>query len=294
MTSALAAAPRRSLAPYLLAAPVALTFLLFVAYPLAQSLVLTTQQTYGPKASRFVGADNLRHLLSDPQFWKAMRNTAVFAAGSLFLQLPCALALAMLLNRPGLRGRGLFRLVFFSPSLAGLVFVGVLFALVFEKRTGLLNVALHRAAGFDLDFPWLQEHAMAALIIAAMWMYVGFNMIYFLAALQHVDRSLTEAAMVDGASPFQRFLNVTVPAILPVGSFVVLLSLIGSFQLFELPFVLFNGGGPNDSALTVVTYLYQTGFETGDLGYASAMGWVLALVLIAMAILQQGIARRAS
>ena len=126
---------------------------------------------------------------------------------------------------------------------------------------------------------------MTGLIVAGMWMYVGFNMVYFLAALQNVDRSIEEAALVDGAGPWQRFRHVTVPAIRPVAGFVVLLSIIGSFQLFELPFVLLNNtAGPDNRGLTVVMYLYQTGFEVGDLGYASAIGWSLAILLMILAV----------
>lgn len=126
---------------------------------------------------------------------------------------------------------------------------------------------------------------MTGLIVAGMWMYVGFNMVYFLAALQNVDRSIEEAALVDGAGPWQRFRHVTIPAIRPVAGFVVLLSIIGSFQLFELPFVLLNNtAGPDNRGLTIVMYLYQTGFEIGDLGYASAIGWSLAILLMILAI----------
>ncbi len=122
-------------------------------------------------------------------------------------------------------------------------------------------------------------------------MYAGFNMVYFLAALQNVDRSLEEAAAIDGAGPVARFFYVTVPAIIPVGSFVVLLSIIGSMQLFELPWVLMKGEQIPDQATTVVTYLFQTGFEKYDLGYASAIGWVLALVLMAVAVVQRLVLR---
>jgi ABC-type sugar transport system permease subunit len=274
-------------APWLFIAPFLLLFLTFTAYPLIKSMTLSLHQTFGPRATRFVGIDNFRFLLADPLFWKALRNTALFTAGSIFLQLPLSLGLAMLLNRPSIKGRALFRLIFFSPSLVGLVFVAMMFSLIFEKHTGLLNVALNRAVGFNVDYPWLQEHVMLALIIAALWMYVGFNMVYFLAALQNVSKELLEAAEIDGAGAVSRFFNITLPAISPVGSFVVLLSLIAGFQLFELPYILLNGGGPNSQGLTIVMYLFQTGFETSDLGYASAIGWVLALLLIVFAVLQR-------
>ena len=280
--------------PYAFAAPFLIVFATFIVYPLVSSVFLVTRQTFGPRTSEYVGLDNVRYLLSDPKFWTALRNTFVFAAGSVFVQLPASLGLALLLDRPGLRGRALYRLIFFAPSLVGLVFVAVLFALMFQKNTGLINVALHDLIpAWDLEFPWLERFVMPALILAAFWMYVGFNMVYFLAALQSVDKSLLEAAEIDGAGAWRRFLAVTLPAIAPVASFVVLLSFIGSMQLFELPYLLLGGGsGPEDRGLTVVMYLYQQGFDTGDLGYASAIGWTLALILIAFAVIQRAISKR--
>ncbi len=286
---------QQTLAPYFFLAPFVLIFCTFTAYPLFQSILLSMRQTYGPGLARFVGFYNYRFLFSDPLFWTAVYNTTVFAMGSLFIQLPCSLALAVLLNRKNLPGRSVFRLIFFSPSLVGLIFVGMLFTLIFDKNTGLMNVSLHRLVGWNLEFPWLERYVRPALILAAFWMYVGFNMVYFLAALQSVEPELVEAAAVDGAGPWRRFFHVTLPAIRPVGLFVVLLSLLGSFQLFELPYVLFfnsgNENGPDNQALTVVMYLYQNGFERGDLGYASAVGWVLALLLILLAVGYRMLAR---
>lgn len=274
--------------PWLFLAPFLLTIAVFLAWPLIQSVLLSMQQTYGPRTTRWIGFENFTFLLGDPLFWKALRNTVLFACGSVFLQLPLSLGLAMLLNRPGLKGRAFFRLIFFAPSLVGLVFVGLMFALMFEKRTGMINVALHALfASFNPEFPWLQEYVMPALILAALWLYVGFNMIYFLAALQNVPAELMEAAALDGAGPWQRFRHVVVPEIMPVVSFVVLLSLLGSFQLFELPFILLNGPGPDNSGLTIVMYLYQMGFSANDLGYASAIGWMLALMLGTFALGQR-------
>jgi ABC-type sugar transport system permease subunit len=217
-----------------------------------------------------------------------MRNTFVYAVASVALQVPLALGLAMLLNRPSLKGRALFRLIFFSPSLVGIVFVAMIFALMFHEREGLVNVLLRQVIPhFPREFPWLQRYVMPALIIASLWMSVGFNMIYFLAALQSVDRECLEAADIDGANAWQKFLHVILPEIAPVTRFVMLLSLIGSFQLFELPFILLNGPGPENRGLTVVMYLYQYGFEVGDLGYASAIGWTLALVLMGLTVIQR-------
>ncbi len=282
------------LTPYLFLAPFLIIFLVFVTYPLFYSIPLALQQTFGPARREYVGFANFTYLFTEPRFWIAVRNTFLFAAGSLFIQLPISLSLALLLNRPDIRGRAFFRLIYFSPALVGTVFVAVIFALIFEKRTGLLNEALHTltAGAWDLEFPWLQEYVMAAMILAALWIYAGFNMVYFLAALQNVPQDLLEAAKVDGANAWHRFLHVTVPAIRPVASFVILLSLIGSMQFFELPWVLFNGPGPNDQALFIVTLLYQEGFETSRLGRANAIGWLLAVFLFFCAMVQRQIAKR--
>jgi ABC-type sugar transport system permease subunit len=279
-------------APYFFMAPFVIIFSTFMVYPLLQSVVLATQQTFGPSTTVFVGLKNFRDLFADRLFWVAMRNTFVFAAASVVLQLPLSLGLAMVLNRPGLKGRAWFRLIFFSPSLVGVVFVAMMFALMFHERSGLVNAFLRTILPhFPREFPWLQRYVMPALIIAALWMYVGFNMIYFLAALQSVNKDCLEAAEVDGANGWQKFRHVILPDIAPVTSFVVLLSLIGSFQLFELPFILLNGPGPENRGLTVVMYLYQYGFELGDLGYASAIGWSLALVLMGLAVAQRLLSR---
>ena len=177
--------PHPRWAPWLFAAPFVLTFAVFVAWPLTQSLVLAFQQTFGPRTAKWVGWENFLFMLRDPLFWLALRNTTLFALAAVFIQMPLSLGLALLLNRPGIRGRWFFRLVLFAPSLVGLVFAGVLFALILERRYGLLNVILHFAfPAFNPDFPWLQAYAVPSLILASLWLYTGFNMVYFLAALQ--------------------------------------------------------------------------------------------------------------
>jgi ABC-type sugar transport system permease subunit len=276
-------------APYLFVAPFLLLFALFGAWPILKSLILSVYATNGPKDAVFVGLANFRFLLSDPDFHIAVKNTVVFALCSVFLQLPLALGVALLLTQRWLQGRELFRLVFFSPNLLGQVFVAVLFSVLFIPQYGLLNQLLHRLAGIALGTKWLANPAlvMPALVLTSLWMYVGFNMIYFLAALQAVDRELYEAATVDGANSWQQFLAVTLPGIRPVAIFVLITSTIGSFQLFELPYIMLNNGsGPNQAGLTIVMYLYNSGFVTGDLGYASAVGWTLALGVLIISLAQ--------
>jgi ABC-type sugar transport system permease subunit len=276
-------------APYLFVSPFLLLFATFGFWPIVKSLILSVYVTNGPRSAVFVGLANFQFLLSDPDFHTAVRNTAVFALCSVFLQLPLSLGLALLLSRRWVRGRELFRLAFFSPNLLGQVFVGVLFSVLFVPQYGLLNRVLHALIGIPLDTKWLANPAlvMPALVLTSLWMYVGFNMIYFLAALQAVDQELYEAATVDGANGWQQFLAVTVPGIRPVAVFVIITSTIGSFQLFELPYIMLNNSaGPNNAGLTIVMYLYNNGFVTGDLGYASAVGWTLALAVLTISLIQ--------
>lgn len=286
---------QRVLFAWVAMAPFLVLFAVFMVYPLLQSAFLSANQTYGPGTRTFVGFDNFKNLVDDPLFWRSIRNTIVYAMGSLFIQLPLAFGLALALNSKKLRGRSVYRLIFFSPQLMGLVFVSILGMLAFEKRAGLVNRALAWVTSNPamLETDWLQSHIMATLILISLWLYVGFNMIYFLAALQNVDQSLVEAAEIDGAGPLEKLIHVIIPAVRPVATFVVLLSMIGSLQLFELPFVLLDGnGGPNNQGLTIVMYLYQNGFELGDLGYASAIGWALAFMLIGLALIQIRMVRR--
>lgn len=302
MSTTAAATPIRAkkawqAAPWLFLSPFLICFALFTLYPLYQSVVLSMQTTFGPGATQFVGTSNFRALLQDPLFWTALRNTCVYTLGSLLIQLPIALGLALVLETPKLRGRGWIRLLLFSPSMVGVVFAAMMFSLIFEKQTGLANQGLRSLLGpigvdWSLDFGWLQQYVMFTLIISSLWMFVGFNMTFFSAALQNVRKDLIEASVVDGAGPIRRFFTVTVPAIRPVAGFVVLMSVIGSFQLFELPYIMFNRtAGPDNRAMTIVLYLFQNGFESGDLGYASAIGWALTVILVLCAAFQRLTAR---
>ncbi|MEO7719802.1 MAG: sugar ABC transporter permease [Capsulimonas sp.] len=281
------------LAPYVFVSPFILLFAIFGVYPIVKSILLAFYATNGPKNQVFVGLSNFHYMFHDPDFWTAVTNTGTFALWSVFLQLPLSLGLALLLNQKWLRGQNFLRLAFFSPNLLGQVFVGVLFSQLFMVHYGLVNRILNALAPgvFSLDTKWLSDptYVMPAIVLTSLWLYCGFNMIYFLAGLQAVDRELYEAALVDGAGPWRQFLHITLPGIKPIAVFVLVTSTIGSFQLFELPYLLLGGAGPKNSGLTVVMYLYQNGFQTGDLGYASAVGWTLAIGVLFISLIQMRI-----
>jgi ABC-type sugar transport system permease subunit len=279
-------------APYFFVAPFIILFAVFSLWPLVHSLILAFYSTNGPKSQVFVGLNNFKFMFADPDFHTAVWNTLVYTFWSVFLQLPLALGLAILLNQRWLKGRNLLRLAFFSPNLLGQVFVAVLFAVLFVPQYGLVNQVMHALFGLPLDTKWLSDPSlvMPAIILTSLWLYVGFNMIYFLAALQAVDADLYEAASIDGANAWQQFWAVTLPGIRPVAVFVLVTATIGSLQLFELPYILLgNLPGPDNAGLTIVMYLYNNGFITGDLGYASAVGWVLAVGILALSLIQMRI-----
>jgi ABC-type sugar transport system permease subunit len=279
-------------APYLFVAPFLLLFAIFSFWPLVHSFILAFYATNGPRTQVFVGLSNFKFMFADPDFHTAVWNTLAYTVWSVFLQLPLALGLAILLNQRWLKGRNLLRLAFFSPNLLGQVFVAVLFSVLFVPQYGLVNQALHAIFHTSLDIKWLSNPnlVMPAIVLTSLWLYVGFNMIYFLAALQAVDKDLYEAALIDGANAWGQFWAVTLPGIKPVAVFVLVTATIGSFQLFELPYILLgNTPGPDNAGLTVVMYLYDNGFITGDLGYASAVGWVLAIGILAISLIQMRI-----
>jgi len=277
-------------APYLFIAPFLILFSVFGIYPIIKSLSLALYATAGPKDQAFVGLGNFAFLARDADFHKAVGNTVTYAFFMIVLQIPLALGLAILLTQTWLKGRNAFRWAVFSPNLMGSVFVGVLFSKILEPRYGIFNRFLEWAThgAVSADTKWLSDPhlVMPALIITSLWMAVGFSMIYFLAALQAVDKELYEAARIDGAGAWAQFQHVTVPGIKPVLVFVLVTTTIGSLQLFELPFTLLGGAGPDNSGLTVVMYLYNNGFVNGDLGFASAVGWSLALGILLLSLAQ--------
>jgi len=283
-------------APYLFLSPYVLLTSIFFIVPFVNAIMLAFYETNGPRSRAFVGLDNFRFLLHDTNFHAALLNTTIFALVSVCVQLPLAMGLALLLNGGGSRLRGIFRLIFFSPNLVGQVLVGILFSALFTFRYGLIPRGLQAFFHWGLDKQWLLDPPLirVAIVLASLWLWVGFNMVYFLAALQTVDKSLEEAARIDGANAWQVFWHVTLPSMRHVVVFVVIMTVIGSYQLFELPLTLLSesyGYGAKNAGLTLITYLNFMGFHSGDLGLGSAVGWVIALIIFTISLIQIRIAR---
>ena len=283
---------QRRFAPYLFVLPFVALFCTFLLYPLVRSLLLSV---YNASSGRFIGLAHYRFILTDRLFWWACANTLLFAIAFLSVQVPASLGLAMLLDSRRVRFRGAFRFAFFSSHVVGAVFVSVMFRLLMAPRHGLVNKAIAFLPGVGGEINWLGDprFMMAAVVIASLWLSIGYGMVYVLAALQAVDPELYEAARVDGAGRWSRFFHVTLPGVRPVLLFLVLVGTIAALSLFELPYVLFQGSGPKQAGLTIVVYLYEQGFQIGRMDYASAVGWILVVLILLVTLGQLAVTRAA-
>jgi lactose/L-arabinose transport system permease protein len=283
-------APRRRFAlnaksaPYVFVAPAVILFLTFTLYPIIASLVLSFQTREGGVQS-FAGLDNYARLLNDNLFYTALQNTFLILVVQVPIMLSLALVLAVALNSALVRMKGFFRVSFFMPVVTSLVAYAIIFLILLNQDFGLVNYVLS-LVGID-PVPWLTSGfwAKVSIILALTWRWMGYNMVIYLAGLQGIPQELYEAAAVDGANKWKQFTNITIPQLRPIILFTVVLSTIGTLQLFDEPFIL-TGGGPNNATLTITMYLYQNGFQFFDFGYASAIAYVLVLIIAVLSYVQ--------
>lgn len=263
----------------------------FTIYPVAASLYYSFCDYDVLSKPVWVGLLNYRDMATDRVFWTSVGNTLLFNLMALPLGLVSALALALLLNRP-VRGRGVFRAIYYVPSLVPAVASAMIWLWILNARLGLLNTALG-AIGIHHPPQWLADPAWTKPSLALMSIWgCGNAVVIYLAALQGVPRSLLEAAMIDGASAWDRLVHVTLPAISPVIYFNLIMGIIGGLQVFVSAFIMFGGEGPDRSVLFYAVYLYQNAFEYRQMGYACAMAWMLCLLILALTALASLSSRR--
>lgn len=259
--------------------PWILGFLIFTVYPVVASFVLAfcDYDVLSPPA--FVGLANFQDMGNDVVFTKSLVNTFVFAAMALPLGLAMALALAMLLNQP-VKGRSIFRAIFFLPSLVPFVASAMIWIWILNGQFGLLNQALE-AIGISKPPQWLADPnwTKPSIVMMSLW-GLGNTVVIFLASLQEVPRHLYEAAEIDGAGAWVKFRHITLPMISPVIYFNLMVGIIGALQIFGPAYVMFGNGGPDRSAMFYALYLFQNAFEYRQMGYACAMAWVLFVIIL--------------
>ena len=270
---------RRNVEGYLFLLPWLIGLVAFRLAPIVASAILSLMSWDILRPPHFIGLKNYGDLLHDPLFWTSLGNTLYFVAGSVPLVLILALSAALLLNRP-LPGIGILRTVFYLPSVTTGVAVALLWTWMFEPQYGIIDTVL---GWFHIPGPpWLGSTtwAMPAIILMSAW-GLGGTMVIFLAGLQGVPRHLYEAAALDGANAWRRFWNVTLPMLTPVIFFNLIIGVINSFQVFTQAYVM-TGGGPANATLVYILYLYQQGFSFLHMGYASALAWILFVIVLGL------------
>jgi lactose/L-arabinose transport system permease protein len=277
------------LAPYLFILPALALFAAFRLYPIGWSFVLSLYHTEG-MAQTWTGLGNYQRLVHDPLFWKALGNTALILVVQVPVMLCLALSLAVALNSALLRWKPLFRLGFFLPVVTGLVTYGLMMGALLNQGSGAVNWLLSLVGLPEVH--WLTDPfwAKVSVMLALTWHYTGYNAVIYLARLQGIPDEHYEAAAVDGAGAWRRFWHITLPGLRPAVLLTVVLSTIGTLQLFDEPFVM-TGGGPDNATTTIGVYLYQTGFRYFDFGYASAIGYALVLIISVLGLIQAKLAK---
>ncbi len=277
---------RPKVVPFVFLAPFLILFFTFRIWAVIQAVLLSFQKVQGVGSGQWIGAGNFQFLFNDPTFYKALFNTAYYTVGILILLILIPLILATLLYSGLVKKAGVFRTTLFLPVLTSLVVVGVVFRLIlspeglFNSWLGLLGIPTVR---------WLETATLAvpAMLLMALWRWTGMNMVYFTSGLANISPDLYDAAAIDGANGLQRFFYITVPMLRPITIFVMTLTLIGGFQLFVEPYVLWSGGAsPGQGGLSIVVFLYRTAFTSFNLGYASTIGVILALIIMVLSLVQ--------
>lgn len=272
---------REAIECYIFMLPVILGLLLFYLGPMVASLYFSFTDYDMLSAAEWVGLQNYQDLVSDDRFWKSLRVTVMYSGISVPLVLVTALFLAILLNHK-FRGVTFFRTVYYLPTVMSGVAVATLWKWIFNTDYGILNLLLEkigiRGPGWLTDSDW----AIWALILTSLWT-VGGSMLIFLAGLQSIPNDLYEAATIDGAGAWSRFRNITLPMLSHVTFFNLVLGIIGALQVFTEAWVL-TEGGPNNSTLLLSVYLYRNAFEFLKMGYASAIAWVMFMIVLVLTL----------
>lgn len=270
---------------YLMVLPYLLHLTVFLGYPLAFAFVLVFHRWNIYTPMKFVGLGNIRLLLTDALIWRALGNTLYFLVIHIPLQLIIALGLAQLLNQK-IRGRAFFRATYFLPFVISGVVVTILWQQLYAVETGLINVLLQTIGLPKIGWLTDRRFAMPAIAIMATWKNVGLYIVLFLVGLQSIPSHLYEAAELDGASGWQQFRLITIPMLNPTIMLVLVLSTIGGFSLFIEPYVM-TGGGPANSTLSGILYLYKQAFFFNKMGYATTIGFCWATLIFIVVLIQR-------
>lgn len=259
---------------------------LFYFYPMVQALILSFKSGVGANLT-FTGIDNYTRLFKDPTFLTTVKNTVIYLIIQVPVMILLALFLSVLLNNKTLKFKGFFRTAIFLPCVTSLVAYSVIFKYLFGQD-GIINIMLMKVSLISEPIQWLTDPfwAKIAIIVAITWRWTGYNMIFYLSALQNVDESIYEAAKIDGASSIQQFFKITIPMLKPIILFTSITSTIGTLQLFD-EVMNITKGGPGNATMTISQYIYNLSFKyTPDFGYAATVSYAIVIMIVIFSIIQ--------
>lgn len=278
----------KKIVPWLFIAPFMIFFLVFKVYPIISAAFYSFYEMQGLNLGKFVGLDNYSTLLKDSDFIKALINNTKYMIGTMITLIPIPLVFAVMLKSKLNKGRKIYKAILFIPALTSLVISAAVFRiLLYEGNSGIFNAILD-LFGIPAQ-KWLIDPSLTiiSVLLIATWRWTGVNMVYFATGLTNISDELYEAAAIDGANTMQRFLQITLPLLKPVIIFVMTLNLIGGYKLFTEVFTLWGGGrSPGKSALTLAVLLYRNAFSYFKLGYASTIGFAMALIILLLSVIQ--------
>jgi ABC-type sugar transport system permease subunit len=279
----------RNWMPYLFVAPFFLTFIVFSLYPLLTSLIMPFQKAVGFEGKfEWVGMENFKEMFvgefTREGYFYAFKNFILFGIGSLVTQMPSAFIIALLLSSPRLRLKGLWRSLLFVPGMLPGVTIGIIGGWFFSPTRGLINAVLELLGRDPINYQYMPELIIPGMLLMSFWQWTGYHAVFMLAAITNIDPSLTEAAVVDGATYWQQARYIIVPMIKPVLTFIILSSVLGSLGLYELPLFMFpaNPGGQANTFMGLII----SNIQSFNLGLATAMGWVVYVLGIGVMFIQ--------
>ena len=279
-----------SRAAYFFIAPAMISIFIFFFIPVISAFVISFTDfdiyALGSYSNvRFIGFKNYLRLIDDQLFWQALKNTGVYVVSATPLSIAVSLGAAMLLNSRLVKYKAFFRLGYFIPYITTLVAVAIVWRFIYHQKFGILNYILGFAGINPIDWLGDPAWAMPAIVLMSVWKSFGYNMIIFIAGLQNIPEDLYEAASIEGANWWQQFKSITLPMLAPTTLFISIITFVGYFQLFAEPYIM-TQGGPLNSTLSIVQYMYQEGFRWWNMGYSASIAFVLFFIILIVTVIQ--------
>lgn len=278
----------KKVAPYIFVSPFIIVFLVFYLYPMISTIIMSFQEI-GFGEPKFVGLENYRDLFN-VHYKNALLTSTNYTFWTILVLVPLPIVLAVFLNSDKTKFTNFFRSSIFMPALTSVIVAGMFFRYAFGEQASTLANSIIGIFGLE-PITWLQNYipAMIALVVLCVWRWLGVNIIYFLSGLQSIPEEIYEAADIDGANSWDKFKYITIPSLKPVIIYVITISVFGGYKMFAESYAYWQTATPNDIGMTIVSYIYQTGFNNFNMGFASAIGITLLLIVLVVNIIQLNI-----